>query len=490
MIILIAVFLFIFSRVYSNHFASSIGTLQNACPLKPLILPFFVFLLSAGALWAQPELGPHIGLDDLPLDDDPICEIPLYLGSFYDSGLFPGALVNDFTLYDLQDNAYTLSDIMADGKPVLLVGGSYTCPVFRGKLDEINEVAALYGDQLNVFIIYVLEPHPINDISPYYGVENVTNNNINYGVLYEQPTTYGERKFVLEEMLNDPLLDINVPILIDGPCNAWWETFGPAPNNAYLISPEGTIWAKHGWFDKYPDDIFCDLHEFMDLGDPCSQNQDGMFEFYLTGDSVDSTTIGEAGTTLYVTGGLENVSDSPVLIEVKRLQEEIPTGWATAMCTDICLSPTMDTTSVLLEAGEFLVYTMYFYTDETPGMGQVLMGFRNANFTSNQFVQPMFGISTEPEPNPNATSEERATDLQMHPNPAQDWVHISLPPSKVSAGRGYWVEIFSAEGSLVQRVWSSETEIRLPVAALHSGLHLIHILDDEQVIARGKLLVQ
>ena len=459
--------------------------------MKPYFFPLIVaFCLPAFTLFAQPDLGPSIGLTDLPADSEAVCDIPLYLDSFYDSGLFPGDLVNDFTLYDLDGNAFTLSESMADGKPVLLVGGSYTCPVFRGKMDEINTIADLYGDELNIYIIYILEPHPINDISPYYGVENVTNNNINYGVLYEQPTTYGERKAILEDMLADPLLEFNVPILIDGPCNNWWLTYGPAPNNAYLISPEGIVWAKHGWFDKFPDDIFCDLNTFMDLGDPCDATQDGLFEFYLTGDSTDSTAVGDAGTTLYVTGGLENVSDNPVLIEIKRLSEDVPAGWATSMCTDICLSPTMDTTSVLLEGGEFLAYTMYFYTDETPGSGAVLMGFRNANFTTNQFIQPMFGISTEPEPDPTSVDALSIPNLSMHPNPAQDWVHFSLPPGKIIVGQGYWVEIYAAEGTLLQRVWTSEAEVHLPLANLASGLHLVQVLGEEGMVARGKLLIR
>jgi hypothetical protein len=39
-------------------------------------------------------------------------------------------------------------------------------------------------------------------------------------------------------------------VLLDGPCNEWWETFALAPNPAFLIQPDGIIFKKQGWFDN------------------------------------------------------------------------------------------------------------------------------------------------------------------------------------------------------------------------------------------------
>jgi hypothetical protein len=51
--------------------------------------------------------------------------------------------------------------------------------------------------------------------------------------------------------------------LLDGSCNAWWLNFGPAPNNAYLIKPDGTVAVKHGWFDKPPADMTHDIDSVL-----------------------------------------------------------------------------------------------------------------------------------------------------------------------------------------------------------------------------------
>jgi hypothetical protein len=68
------------------------------------------------------------------------------------------------------------------------------------------------------------------------------------GIIYHEPVIYADRKNTATDMLNT--LDIPVPVLLDGPCNAWWQTFALAPNPAFLISPNGTIYKKQGWFDN------------------------------------------------------------------------------------------------------------------------------------------------------------------------------------------------------------------------------------------------
>ena len=53
-----------------------------------------------------------------------------------------------------------------------------------------------------------------------------------------------------------------------------------------------------------------------------------------------SDTIGNGvpGATVSVYGVLENDSDAGVEIEIARLVEDIPSGWATSICTDVLLS--------------------------------------------------------------------------------------------------------------------------------------------------------
>ena len=152
-----------------------------------------LMLFTYGAV-AQPNLLPSIGIGPMPSDNDPVCTIPWYLGSFYTSGLAAGDTAYDFTLYDLNGDSLNLAEALSHGKPVLLVAGSYTCPVYRGKVAALNNVVTTYAGLVDVYIIYTIEAHPIIDTSVYFGYVNPTTTNLQAGITYRQPQTYGERK--------------------------------------------------------------------------------------------------------------------------------------------------------------------------------------------------------------------------------------------------------------------------------------------------------
>jgi hypothetical protein len=179
---------------------------------KALLLFVLLPLLSL----AQ-NLKPGIGLTTLPADNEAICTIPWYLGSFDSSGLQVGDTAYDFKLYSINGDSFVLNENLSHGKPVLLVSGSYTCPVFRNKLNLLNSIAATYAGQIDVAIIYAVEAHP-TDTSPYFGTINVNHINQSEGILFPQPTTYKERKDMTDTLLQNET--INVPVYLDGPCNA------------------------------------------------------------------------------------------------------------------------------------------------------------------------------------------------------------------------------------------------------------------------------
>lgn len=205
-------------------------------------------------LKAQIVLKPSIGLSAIPNDNDPVCPIPLAIDSgniFVEPGLHKGDTIPDFKLYTLTNDSMHIGDLLSDGKPVLLVDGSYTCPKYRNHLNELNDLQTVYGSEVHIFIVYTVEAHPEDpDISPYKGDVWELNSNINKGIIYHQPTTYLERKNVVTAMFNDPDIEIDVPVLIDGPCNAWWENFALSPNSSYLIQPNGIVFKKQGWFEN------------------------------------------------------------------------------------------------------------------------------------------------------------------------------------------------------------------------------------------------
>jgi hypothetical protein len=380
-------------------------------------------LLLPALVYAQgPVLQPSIGLSALPSDSDSICPIPVYTGSFYTSGLAVGATIPDFTLYKLNGDSVNMQTELQDGLPVLLVSGSYTCPVFRQRVADLNNMMSTYLGQLKAFVVYAVEAHPIVDPSPYSGNVWVTTQNQNDGVLYRQPVTYGQRKAMVDTMLMN--ITINADVLIDGPCNNWWNTFGPAPNNAYLIDTNGVIFAKHGWFHKLPDNMYCDIDSLLgtNSGNCSTVPNNGLFSFSL---DADSTVMGYPGDVITVYSTLTNLSSlASVTIDIIKIQNNIPVTWQSALCTDICLAPSVDTTQFTIPPSGTQSFSMHFYTDSTPNSGVVQVGFRNAYNNNNRLKQNFYGYTVW---DLGLSESARFEGMKIYPNPASDLVRVDMP---------------------------------------------------------------
>jgi len=228
--------------------------------MKKLYTSFSAVLILASAS-AQLQLKPAIGPTSLPADTDPICNIICSTTyNFNTGGLQIGDTIPQFQFYSVSGTPTDALTLLQTGKPLCIVAGSYTCPVWRGKIAALNTLVSTYGSQVNFLVVYVVEAHPNTpDVSPYSCSVWITTQNQTDGVLYLQPTTYGARKIVVTDQMNNSctcIPTINAPVVIDGPCNDFWTTFGEAPNNAYLINPlDGTVSCKHGWFNQAPLDM-------------------------------------------------------------------------------------------------------------------------------------------------------------------------------------------------------------------------------------------
>ena len=224
------------------------------------LLPLFVK--------AQVQLLPSIGIGSLPNDTDSVCTIiPRNQGNSW-IAINAGDTMADFTLYDINGNSITLSSVLNTGKRVLMVAGSYTCPIFRDHMTVLNAVNTQFGNDIACFVVYTVEAHPTGSVMPYSGNINPTN------PPYYQPNTYAERKANLQDMINGVgtgsyvPVPISVPIYIDGPCNEWWNYYN-GPNNAYLIDTSGMLFAYHSWFSNsnppngQATNIWCDIDSLL-----------------------------------------------------------------------------------------------------------------------------------------------------------------------------------------------------------------------------------
>ncbi len=415
---------------------------------------------------AQPMLLPGIGLEALPADMELVCPLPFQTPPITSTGFFVGDTAADFRLYDRDGNAFHLGSTLAAGKPVLMIAGSWTCPVYRNKLWHINDMMALYGDQVEFIIVYTVEAHPIIDISPYFGAVNPGQSNLGAGITYQQPTTYGERKAMVDVMLDSMV--VAPPVYIDGPCNAWWDHYGPAPNNAYLIGTDGIIAVKHGWYNKFPDDIECDIREHLGLPTDCDG---GTFLGSFTMSPVTNDTVyGPVGTTLTASALLHNPTQYDVQLRVVRLQDNVPSGWTGSLCMDVCYLPQVDTAFIVIPAGQTQDFHYYYYTTGTPATGHVRIGFRNENDLSNTVIRNYWAVAEE------ATGlgqyAVQTVPWTVHPNPTQGSLRI------VTDTHYDGMLLMDAFGRMVQRLPRGSADLH----GMAPGVYFLRLTDQGAVL--------
>ncbi len=197
-------------------------------------------LLVAGAGFAQPE-GTSRPTRARPQDRP---RQQAQLRTFMQRPPRIGESAPDFTLGDLEGEAVTLSDLYAD-RPVVLEFGCLTCPVYRGKIRQMQALRDRFGDACHFVLVYTVEAHPSGSPGPYSGQEWVGDRNRAEGLLIAQPADYEQRLALARRVATER--GEGFLILVDGMDNAVWEAYGQRPNSAFLIDQGGTVLEKQFW---------------------------------------------------------------------------------------------------------------------------------------------------------------------------------------------------------------------------------------------------
>lgn len=422
------------------------------------------------------QLKPFIGMDIEPKPGDSICIIPNYLGNFSTSGYQIGDTVNDFRLFQKDGQAFLLSERLATGIPVLLISSSYTCPVFRGKVEAINELVKTYNGKIQVYVVYTVEAHPEIDISPYFGRVNTGSPNINEGILYRQPRTYGERLQIVDDMLAD--INLDAPVIVDGPCNSWWLHYGPAPNNATFIDTDGIVRIKHAWFDRAPDDIFCDLEQYFNPGKNCDSIPAGTGNFSFT--MVTDTMIsGDLNSTMYAQGTIENNSTSNVTIEVRRLQNVLPANWLSSICLDVCYPTDVDSTQITLKPGQKMQLIIDVFSSDVAGTARLRMGMRNVNNTQNRAIMQISATASE-----ITTSDKYNTgdepEVVVYPKPATSYL-------KIRSSKYNQYKLFDQNAQVFKSGWIDGNET-IDRSGLPAGVYFLKLTNEAKEVYYTKIV--
>ena len=122
-----------------------------------------------------------------------------------------------------------------------------------------ESLIAKYQDQVHFVIIYVIEPHPVGSVSPYSGQEwTGSYSQDTEGNPIGQPGTYDERAELASMCARDAR--ITALILIDEIDNPVWQTYGTAPNLAYLIGTDRKVIEAQTWYDVGQMEAFIEPH--------------------------------------------------------------------------------------------------------------------------------------------------------------------------------------------------------------------------------------
>lgn len=178
-----------------------------------------------------------------------------------------GDMAPDVPLWDLETKSMVRLGEIAPDLPLLLVFGSYSCPIFRSHLDDLERVAEAYRGQLEIVIVYTLEAHP-TDENPYVRGIWLSQVNEALDVRIRQHRSMEERLSVVNNP--PPGLETPVRVLVDlmehietvdnladiGSShpgnNPAWKAYGLLPNSAFLVDTAGRIAFRTAWFDSGP----------------------------------------------------------------------------------------------------------------------------------------------------------------------------------------------------------------------------------------------
>jgi len=142
----------------------------------------------------------------------------------------PGDRAPMLDLPTIDGGRFSREDLARDGRPVLLVFGSLTCPITEGAADGLKDLHRRYGERVRFVLVNVREAHP--------------------GASVPQPQSIEEKVAHAEALERHHGFGFDIAVDdIDGTLH---RSFGPRPSSAYIIDPTGTIIFRAQWSNVTP----------------------------------------------------------------------------------------------------------------------------------------------------------------------------------------------------------------------------------------------
>lgn len=169
-----------------------------------------------------------------------------HLAHFASTAPAPGEPAPRFVLPDLDGGEVALASLMGV-RPLVLVLGSESCPVFRHRRHWLRALERRYRERVNFLAVYTREAHPVVSPSPYTGEPWDLWVNRLSGVRIYDPLSLSER--IGRAARARASLDVTIPVAVDRMDDAVWRAYGAASSPAFVIDRDGRVAARQVWSD-------------------------------------------------------------------------------------------------------------------------------------------------------------------------------------------------------------------------------------------------
>jgi hypothetical protein len=149
-----------------------------------------------------------------------------------------GSPAPDFTAHllgedgGISDDLVTLSDLPE--RPIALIFGCYTCPIFRRQMDRFREIIRHFEDRVLFLFVYVVEAHPTDGWN--------TPSNVEAGIMYAQPQDMAGRASIARDWRR--AFGVDAPVALDWPDNGINAAWAGSPERLYVLDARKIVTFK------------------------------------------------------------------------------------------------------------------------------------------------------------------------------------------------------------------------------------------------------
>lgn len=166
-----------------------------------------------------------------------------------------GLRVPDLVLHPLDEGEPVPLRGLLRERPLVLFFGSHSCPPFRRRAGELQQIFEAFGGRATFRIVYLAEAHPKDG---WVGKSNVSD-----GILIRQHATLAERRAAARRCRRE--LGLTIPMLIDGMEDATSAAFSAWPERIYILGTDGRVAHQggHGPYDVNPQEARAELERLL-----------------------------------------------------------------------------------------------------------------------------------------------------------------------------------------------------------------------------------